>query len=645
MNKTTPEEENVDFKTPFENIALAFSGGGFRAATYSLGILSYLNSVEFFDTRDQKTSLLKKVSYLSSASGGTIATATYTLYSVQGKSFDEYYAMLYKALEGDYILNETLRILNTPDEWKKRPHKTRNLINAFALAYDKHLFDGMTVNSLLSQNGNTSTHLSEVCFNATEFYRGLLFRQQVKLQPDTKDDRWFLFGNFVINLNHEAAKHIKLADMLAASSCFPGGFEPIIFPNDFSHDKYTPAYFIKDLNLKLQSGGLDELKFLFGEMEPSELKKNREILLNDGPTSALQFEKLPKIGFMDGGITDNQGLESMMRAHERRQKAETSFLPFDLMLVNDVGSHFMDSYELPEINLKKLFSSWSIKTWMILLTIGFIAGVYGVSFITKAEPNIWERVAVIAGSVTVTITGVVLGLLVIVITKLLFSKPNDAGLNLNKNFAHGIVKTLVRYFTGSPIRVLMQMVKTRLSSFLILNNDVFLKRIRKLLYDRFYLEPEWKLRGKANHVYDLSLSNNINRLSRSSNCPPYMEPSTSIQIVAENAFSMATTLWFDKARSLVTHKQACLVACGQFTTCYNLLEYILNLEDDKIVFGNLSDDYKSRIAEIKEKLKIDYENFKVDPFFMYNKTGQKLFPEFVPLSVDDIPFPANFKGL
>jgi hypothetical protein len=645
MNTTTPENEIADFKTPFENIALAFSGGGFRAATYGLGVLSYLNNVEVFETPVKKTSLLKKVSYLSSASGGTIATATYALYSVQGKSFDEYYTMLYKALKGDYILNETLRILNTPDEWKKRPHKTRNLINAFALAYDQHLFNGMTVNDLLPLNGNTSTHLSEVCFNATEFYRGLLFRQQVKLQPDTKDDQRFLFGNFVINLNHEAAKHIKLADILAASSCFPGGFEPIIFPDDFAHDKYTPAYFIKDLNFKLQSGGLDELNFIFGDIDPVELKRNREILLDDGPTSALQFEKLPKIGLMDGGITDNQGLESMMRAHERRQNAETGFAPFDLMLVNDVGSHFMDSYRLPEINLRKLLSSWSIKTWMVLLAIAFTAGIYGVSFIAKDQPNLLERIAIIAGSITLTITGIVLGLLLSVIAKLLFSKPGDSGLNLNKNFAKGIVKTLVKYFTGSPIKVLIQMVKTRGASFLILNNDIFLKRIRKLLYDRFYLEPEWKIRGKANHVYDLSFSNNINRLSRNSNCPPYMDPSRSIQVVAENAFSMATTLWFDNTRSVVTQKQACLIACGQFTTCYNLLEYILNLESDKVVFENLSDDYKDRVVEIKGKLMIDYENFKTDPFFMYNKLGEKLFPEFVPLSVDSIPFPENFKGL
>jgi hypothetical protein len=124
-----------------------------------------------------------------------------------------------------------------------------------------------------------------------------------------------------------------------------------------------------------------------------------------------------------------------------------------------------------------------------------------------------------------------------------------------------------------------------------------------------------------------------------------MEPSLSIQIVAENAFSMATTLWFDKARSLVTHKQACLVACGQFTTCYNLLEYILQLEDDKGAYNSLSEVYKLRVSEIKEMLISDYENFKKDPFFIYNQTGAKLFPEFIPLSVKDIPFPENFQGL
>src|ERR1700743_3675644 len=37
------------FTMPFEHIALAFSGGGFRAASFSLGVLAYLDRVKFDD--------------------------------------------------------------------------------------------------------------------------------------------------------------------------------------------------------------------------------------------------------------------------------------------------------------------------------------------------------------------------------------------------------------------------------------------------------------------------------------------------------------------------------------------------------------------------------------------------------------------
>ena len=50
------------------NIGLAFSGGGYRAATFDLGTLSFLNSVRL----DDGHTLLDRVTALSSVSGGTI---------------------------------------------------------------------------------------------------------------------------------------------------------------------------------------------------------------------------------------------------------------------------------------------------------------------------------------------------------------------------------------------------------------------------------------------------------------------------------------------------------------------------------------------------------------------------------------------
>src|SRR6185436_3325969 len=124
------ETKQKNYKTPipvlekpFENIALAFSGGGFRAAAFALGTLSYLDELKLED----ETPLLQKVTYLSSASGGTIATAMYSLYSAQGHSFGKFYKDLFENLEGVKLMEKALKTLNDKKEWKNRPDKRRNL--------------------------------------------------------------------------------------------------------------------------------------------------------------------------------------------------------------------------------------------------------------------------------------------------------------------------------------------------------------------------------------------------------------------------------------------------------------------------------------------------------------------------------------
>ena len=55
------------------NIGMAFSGGGYRAATFDLGTLSFLNSIRLEDGR----TLLSCVTALTSVSGGTIPALKY----------------------------------------------------------------------------------------------------------------------------------------------------------------------------------------------------------------------------------------------------------------------------------------------------------------------------------------------------------------------------------------------------------------------------------------------------------------------------------------------------------------------------------------------------------------------------------------
>ncbi len=655
MSTQDPNQRPIPAKlppleTPLENIALAFSGGGFRAASFALGTLAYLNHID----------LLKKVTYLSSASGGTIATAMYALNNAEGKDFGAFYKKLYENLEGVDLLQRVFEILNNKKKWKARPSKRPNFINSFALAYDELLFDGKRVSAL---KGSQTTHLQEVCFNTTEFYRGILFRQAVKMQHDSKErkpgaestpiengdpegDKTFLYGNFIINLQHKAAENLKIADLMAASSCFPAGFEPIIFPADFENSDgqqhYDAKYFLKHLTVEPQELNLDEMNLLYGAAavkkiiaglpKPVDVKKLQETAKN----TPLQEDF--KAGFMDGGITDNQGVESMMRANDRRVKRETDFKPFDLMMACDVGSHFMDPYQLPE-KIKNEGMTVNSLRWICGLVA--LAGLAAIWWGARHMPGGWPLAAILAGGL-----GVFAGLSVITglwyIKYAVTSGAKEGKLNLNNTFSPQIVAMMFGYFGATPLPILKLMLTERASSILILNNSVFLKRIRQLLYQRFFDEDRCSGREKASHVYDLSFTNDTNRLE---NDPLQLAPSIEIQLVAEKAFQMGTTLWFDK-KSQEEYTEAALVACGQFTTCYNLLAYLTWLKEDNSIYGNFTEEVKKRLEGIEKEMQAHYDAFKKNPFWLYNEQCRAYInPGWKDYLLTDMKLPQGFEGL
>jgi hypothetical protein len=646
-----PSRSDIDvLETPFEHIALAFSGGGFRAASFGLGTLSFLSQVPF-----RGSTLLEKVTYMASASGGTIATSTYALNLAHGRPFGEFYKHLHQNLEGTCLLKEAMQMLDDDSAWADRPEKTRNIINAFAMAYDKHLYAHAEVQELRSA---PDPHLEEVCFNATELYRGLLFRQSVamKSDPSIHGEKNFLYGNFIVNLGHQAASKLRIADLLAASSCFPAGFEPIVFPRDFINPSATRDFLLKDLRICPQELSRTELDFLYSK---DVIERTHASVVPFDPVKfacELQEQALRKeldICLMDGGITDNQGLESVIDANYRREQAakadpDTAFKPFDLMLICDVGSHYMDAYKLPA--MKK--TSWlSINRLRILCALLFVAAGAGTFYIWNYLPNrtLWNLLSLFTG--LVSLASLTTLLTVQYLKSFISGKvTNGGGLDLNKNFSEQIVHLLFSYFRRIRFNLLSFMVKERITSVLSLNNDVFLKRIRYLLYDIFFNEGNMKATGrvKANHIYDLTYTNDVNRERNYSE--EYL-PGEAMQNVAQAAFGMATTLWFSTADTDKKMLPA-IVACGQFTTCYNLLDYISKLKkhypnEPGSVFSRLSPEQQEITNTVEAELKAQFVKFQANPFWLYNELGAEYgVSGFVPVSMASFPFPEKeFGGL
>lgn len=312
--KQRSTQDNNDGKISLDRIALCLPGGGFRAAGYSLGILDFLHD----------SNLLPNLKSISSVSGGTITAARYA-YSVAtgNESYKEFHDSLYNWLNDNKLLPSALKRLNG---WKSFGHKRKNLINAFALEYDD--FMSMTF-AELEKKLESSSSLNEVIFNSTDFSKGFQFRF---LTGSTRR-----FGNSKNNYS-ELKPYVKLGDIVAASSCFPLGFEPIGFPQDF--------------------------------VERDDLAK----------ASITKSDKDYKsIGLMDGGILDNLGVLSHLTTSEDNDR-------FTTYIVGDAGRLDIDPFTFTTDSSKgSKYISMVFSWWPFLLSFVLLLSVFHFNwgFITK----------------------------------------------------------------------------------------------------------------------------------------------------------------------------------------------------------------------------------------------------------------------
>jgi hypothetical protein len=585
---------------PFDNIGIAFSGGGFRAASFALGTLSYLNHL----------GLDRHISFSSSASGGSITNLLYTAYRHEGKSFDDFYRKLQAGLTGSIVLEKALDNLNNAALWPEgNSGKQRNLINAFAMAYDELLFERRDLGVYWPKKLSGY----EVCFNTTEFYRGLSFR----FQTNGKTDNFQVIGNKYLKFDtgqFETLKKIKLGDVLASSSCFPIGFEPIVYPRDFSHASLSSAA----LSAAVQY----------------ENYKEEIHHLSDAD------EALHSFGLMDGGVTDNQGLKSVMLADQKRQKRAKPD-PFDLIIVTDVASYFMDSYQVPLIRDTPAALTGTAKLSVSMLQ-RLIRRVERIEFgllLTSVTLLVLYVFFRLTWALALGCSLSALFLVVFAVRQVAFvnnafriiSRFNPLNL-INSVFdtsailPQGVIQKLLDFLTNARFSVLMQMLQARATSVVSMVSDVNLKQVRRLIFEMFYDAECWENRRVPNFIYELSSYNataRTNRLNSKSRLgwAPTEEDKALLQEglellspVAEEARVMGTTLWFSEQEQQAG-KLKTLIATGQFTTCVNLLEYIISLERKKVAFD---DQGKKRLDDLKKQIVEDLVAFKADPYFLYN---------------------------
>lgn len=429
-------ENKID---PLLSIGLCFSGGGYRAAAFSLGVLSYLNKIKY-----NEMPLILKLEALSTVSGGTITGVYYALSNYKKIPFEEFYTTFYNFLNNDLLLDTALKKLEDDKLWMNN-HKNRSLINAFALAYHEILKLG----SFEDFEKDTKTNLKDVCFNATDFAYGLAFRFQNSGNFGNKP-----LYNAILN---KLKGKVRLADVIASSSCFPFCFEPMIFPDDYFDDHNAIEY--KELKQKE--------KYRFG------------------------------IGLMDGGIVDNQGIGSMVNIDKRRKDNALSAI-----IVCDVGSYKMDQWLKAEkrfddekkgitINhtitniLRFLNFNWY--NWAITLA-GVLLIALNSMHILLDKP--WGYLYVAGGF----LIGVGIVLMLIGTFTSLFRVWIKVFFNnlYQKNVPKELIED-VAAFKNLDIALVKRMLLDRLTSAVTMISEVFLNQIRRLNYKLLYEKKNTKI--------------------------------------------------------------------------------------------------------------------------------------------------------
>ena len=529
------------------NIGLAFSGGGYRAATFDLGALSMLNAIRLEDGR----TLLDCVTALSSVSGGSITALKYMLARARGQQVGEMIEELYGFLCNEDLVGRALLGLSA-----EKANRNASSIKIMAGIYDERLFGGAVMGDIIDNLDKIP--VKDFTALATDFDNSLPFRFRITegRMTDGQILTYGVFGNQQHNIGRSVVRHITLGEALACSSCFPSGFEPMMYPDDFKVSRQTDV--------------------------ATDVKK--------------------RFGIMDGGVVDNQGVDPILLAEERmrkyREDKSRTDKSLDLIIISDVASPYMDGYAPCEQVMPQSIGK---------LTIGRLRN-YGL--ITQFAVMVLLIVAIVLGS------GFWTGVMAVITA--IVSLANVLGALLKKKMFRAIGATFVgdnaAFVSHLKFAALEAMLMNRAKSVIMMSSEVFLKRLRQLSYGSVYDNKEWHNRAVTSTIYELRPGERWKGNAKKEGLSGTLLPSEAMQQTSARAAGMGTTLWFtpeEKAAGM----PADIMATGQFTMCYNLLDYISKIENDPT---NLTAGHDI-IKACKKQLQEAWAKFQQDPHWMLPK--------------------------
>lgn len=596
----------------FGRISLGLSGGGTRAAGYHIGVLAYLD----------RMGLLEAVSVISGASGGGFITSTYAMSQAKGWSFTTYRDWMLQKLRTGRMAEWVLELFTrgTPKGRSGR----RTVISALAEAYDQHFFEGFRFGEFLKPGNDGGVapvgHLEEVVINATDFRSGLGFRFQLNAPA----------GNGQSPIDPERLRHARLADVMASSSCLPGGMEPFFFPEDFV---WEGPEAVRDC---------DQLTKEF---------------------SALGVQSVP---LMDGGLYDNQGLEAMMQAATRikgdgdsapdpgllaeeqvfrtmsesqRFKGEFDLLfqqiaagkvprnPPGVVIVSDavsatdpiLRSGFMPGDERPLKSLPEpkdegphLYTAYRF-WWAMIVLSALTVGVVAYDLVGLLIANDFSVVSVWqhrppGGIMMLYVMPLILAsavFLALAAARRAASDALDAVDQIleteGRHKADPNAPSTWSYLRHLRVRQIPWLLKIRIASAMSVLSDLFFVRHRILGYSLLYGFPGWRRQLLSVEIFSLDVR------------PPMDAPpvSDAMKAVGRKAAAQPTAFWYDEPQQLEE-----LVATGQMCMCRNLIVFLRRRLKEREVQD------REALQALLDRAEADWAKLSADPMALVPRAAR-----------------------
>lgn len=257
------------------HMALAFSGGGTRAAALSYGVMQELRDSKI-DSAGKTVRVLDEVDLISSVSGGSFTSAYYGLFG------DDIFINYENEFLRKKVQSALIDNLLSPRYWFHAMFSGINRTDMAIDYYDRTVFRGKTFADIPLEKRPF------IEINATDLSAG----------------KHFAFTQGYFDLICSDLSQYKVARAVTASSGVPIAFPPVVLKNNAAACDVTQSYLAPLLNKKT-------------------FDTAREKTLVELAQSYRAVNDRPYVHLVDGGVSDNLGLRTIM---DRRELLNTDMV-------------------------------------------------------------------------------------------------------------------------------------------------------------------------------------------------------------------------------------------------------------------------------------------------------------------------------